>query len=74
MARRLEEACQKSRCSVHDYKNNIKISGVIIGESSTLPLDTFVVAMEFLHPRVREYDTFHFCSYIKEFFYHQIDK
>ena len=56
---------KKSRCSVHDYKNNINISGGLIGESSTtLPLDAFVGVMEFLHPRVREYDTFHFCIVI----------
>jgi hypothetical protein len=46
----------KSRCSVHDCKTNI--SGCVIDESSTLPLDAFVVVMEFLHPRVRDYFPF----------------
>ena len=60
-----KKPAKKSDCSVHDYKNNINISGGLIGESSTtLPLDAFVGVMEFLHPRVREYDTFHFCIVI----------
>ncbi len=46
----------RSRCSVHDYKTNI--SGCVIDESPTLPLDAFVVVMEFLHPRVRDYFPF----------------
>jgi len=49
----LKKPAKKSRGSVVDDDTNI--SGGFIKESSTppLPLDAFMVVMEFLHPRVR---------------------
>ena len=62
-----KKPAKKSDCSVHDYKTNI--SGGVIKESSTLPLDAFMVVLEFLHPRVRDILLSIFCSYqLKNYF------
>ena len=54
-----KKPAKKSRCSVRYYKT----SGVVIEESSTLPIDTFMVVLEFIDSRVRYYLTFLFFSY-----------